>query len=256
MDILLVHVGHGFTSNASSTLEVCLVFSEVDSASRKCTLLQNPSALVQRAFNDIFAEVVDRFAHVEWLFAMSLEHYIVTLWARFQEPISLTVGSAGGNDAHCSTVYIFHVLGFHVKVTILALKDAEGVDPQVAHAELTGTSYSIFEGCRKLVLGNGLFEMGKVPSCTSFIDWQSTKGLVWLDVTPSVRQRDVRAAQQRITGAFDEPEYRFFFNANINETSWELDRAARLTFVVARAMSTVFQPAVQNSEECVTSRFR
>ena len=129
MNILLVHVGHTFTLNASSTLEVCLVFSEVDSASRKCTLLQNPSALVQGAFNDVFAEVVDRFAHVERLFAVPLEHYIVTLWARFQESISLTVGSAGGNDAHCSTIHIFHLLGFHIEVSVLALKDAEGVDP-------------------------------------------------------------------------------------------------------------------------------
>jgi hypothetical protein len=77
---VLAHLGQCLAAYPITALKVRLALRKIYRPPCQCAFLENPTALVERSFDDVFVEVVDCFGDVEGLFAAALEGYVGAGW--------------------------------------------------------------------------------------------------------------------------------------------------------------------------------
>ena len=68
----LLHTSQSLAANSLATFEIGLCLREIYGPARQCSLLQNPTALVERTLDDISTEVIYGLANVERFFLLTL----------------------------------------------------------------------------------------------------------------------------------------------------------------------------------------
>jgi hypothetical protein len=97
---------------------------EIYSPARQSSLLQDPTALVERALDDISTKVIDGLANVETFLLLALHRDKLALPSVLKKAVVLMYRTAGSQHAIGSAKNCLHILGLLSKIPILALDNA------------------------------------------------------------------------------------------------------------------------------------
>lgn len=248
-----MHLSESFASHASSALKVRLVLREEHRPPRQRPLLEDPTPLVQRALQDVAAEVVDGLAYVEVLNTMS-EGEVLSLQPVLEKPVVLARGPAGGQDAIRTAEHVLHVLGLLAKVTVVSLDNADRVDPEIANSESSCRVHGILEGGRQLIIGNPLQEGRELASLSAAVLSQRAERGVLGRISPRVGEGNVPGVSRLVLAGLQQQEPRLCTGSNIDQPGRQVGFCRALTIGVITV--AILQPEMDQLEEGTRSRLR
>lgn len=130
-----------------ATLPVRLSICEENRPPSQSSLLKDPATLIKTSLKHVLVEIVNELPDVDWrapVLVLNDQH--ICFLTRLEKSIRLSQGRASSQYTGCIAEDVAHALRLVLKISIVALDDAEGVNPEVLESQRSSDLDCMTEG--------------------------------------------------------------------------------------------------------------